>query len=231
MLNRFFNAEIIRTSQSSEMYFTRKSIAQMLGLTDKTVETRLEKLRYKSLKGLRYDHKYTGRKHFFKFGLDAVISLIFTLKADDHNRLERYAEIIDFITSHIGNLCFDEFTSLRGYYLPIDCRRAIIAHVCGVDKYTDIVSARFDPNAPYKGSMLRNRHCTPRLLVQPEVYVTREEVTKIKGIDLAVHLLCTHLVATPAPVLLAQLGIDAERGLDFSDEEKTKMLEYIGSVL
>ena len=231
MLNRFFNAEIIRTSQSSEMYFTRKSIAQMLGLTDKMVETRLNKLKYESLKGLKYDNKYAGRKHFFKYGLDAVISLIFTLKADDHNRLERYAEIIDFITSHIGNLCFDEFTSLRGYYLPIQCRRAIIAHVCAVDKYTDVVLARFAPDAPYKGSMLRNRHCTPRLLVQPEVYLTREEVTKVKAIDLAVYLLCKHLVDTPALVLLAQLGIDSARGRDFSDDEKTKMLEYLKSVL
>lgn len=231
MLNRFFNAEIIRTSQSSEMYFTRKSIAQMLGLTEKTVEKRLDKLKYESLKGLKYDKKYTGRKHFFKYGLDAVLSLVFTLKADDHNRLERYAEIIDFITSHIGNLCLDEFTSLRGYYLPIECRRAVIAHVCGVDKYTDIVLARFAPDIPYKGSMLRDRHCTPRLLIQPEVYVTREEVTKVKAIDLAVYLLCKHLVDTSPAALLVHFGIDSARGQDFSEEEKTKVLEYIESVL
>jgi hypothetical protein len=232
MLKRFFSAEIIRTPQSAEMYFTRKSISSMLGMTEKTIERRLSRLKYESLKGLRYDGKYKGRKHFFKYGLDAVLALIFTLPADDERRVIRYAQLVDFITAHISNLCFDEFTSLKGYHLPLDCRRAVIAHVCGVEKYTDLVLARFDPAAPYKGTMLRNLHCTPELLSQPEVYVTRTEVTRVKAVDLAVHLLCTHLVDTPAPVLLAQLGIDTSRGVDYTEQEKLNLIAHIsGAVL
>lgn len=232
MLKRFFSAEIIRTPQSSEMYFTRKSISAMLGMTEKTIENRLKRLKYESLKGLRYDGKYKGRKHFFKYGLDAVLALIFTLRADDERRVERHAQIVDFITSHISNLCLDEFTSLKGYNLSLDCRRAILAHVCGVECYTDIVAARFDPDAPYKGSMLRNLHCTPELLSQPEVYVTRAEVTRVKAVDLAVHLLCTHLVDIPAPVLLTQLGIDTARGADYTEQEKINLIAHInGAVL
>lgn len=227
MLKRFFNAEIIRTSQSAEMYFTRKSISTMLGLTEKTIEMRLKRLKYESLKGLRYDGKYAGRKHFYKYGLDAVLAMIFTLRADDHRRVERYAEIVDFITSHISNLCFDGFTSLQGYYLPLECRRAILAHVCGVEKYTDIVTARFDPAASYKGSMLRNLHCTSDLLSQPEVYVTRSEVTRVKALDLAVHLLCTYLVDMPAADLLAQLGIDTARGAPYTEQDKLNLIAHI----
>lgn len=231
MLKRFFSAEIIRTSQSAEMYFTRKSISAMLGMTEKTIERRLTRLKYASLKGLRYDGKYKGQRHFFKYGLDAVLALIFTLKADDNRRVERYAQLVDFITSQISNLCYDGFTSLQGYYLPLQCRRSIIAHVCNADKYTDIVLARFDVNAPYKGSMLRNLHCTPELLSQPEVYITREEVTRIKAIDLAVHLLCTHLVDIPANDVLAFVGIDISRGADYTESEKINLIAYINDVM
>lgn len=227
MIKRFFGSEIVRTTQSAEMFFTRKSISAMLGLTEKIVEKRLLKLKYEQLKGLRFDNQYKGRKHFFKYGLDAVLAVIFTLPVGDSRRNERASEIVDFITSHIGNLCFDEFTSLRGYYLPIQARRAIMAHVCGVDDYKDIVTARFNPDIPYKGSMLRNRHCTPRSLSNPEVYITRAEVTKIKAIDLSIYLLCKHLVDMPASQLLAQLGIDEARGLDFSEEEKTNLMAHI----
>lgn len=227
MIKRFFGAEIVRTSQSAEMFFARKSISAMLGLTEKVIEKRLSKLKYERLKGLRYDNQYKGRKHFYKYGLDAVLSIIFTLPVGDSRRDERASEIVDFITSHIGNLCFDEFTSLQGYYLPIQARRAIMAHVCGVDNYKGIVLARFAPTAPYKGSMLRNRHCTPKSLSKPEVYITRAEVTKIKAIDLSVYLLCKYLVNTPEIELLSKLGINYEAGLDYTDEEKSNLIAHI----
>lgn len=226
MLKRFFNAEIIRTPQSAEMFFTRKSISLMLGVSQKMIEKRLSRLKYESLKGLRYDGQYKGQRHLYKYGLDAILSLIFTLHADDQRRLERYQGIIDFITSHISNLCFDGFTSLQGYYLPIDCRRALISHVCAVE-YTNIVLTRFDPNAPYKGSMLRNLHCTPELLSQPEVYITRDEVTQIKAVDLAVHLLCTHLVDMPPQSLLEQFGVNITKGQDYTEQEKLNLIAYI----
>lgn len=231
MLKRFFSAEIVRTAQSAEMFFTRKSISAMLGISEKAVEHRLSRLKYERVTGLKYDGQYEGRKHFFKYGLDAVLALIFTVKADDTRRVERYQQIVDFLCSHMGNLCFDEFTSLKGYHLPLECRRAIIAHVCGVEQYTDLVLARFDPAAPYKGTMLRDRHCTPDLLAQPEVYITRAEVTRVKGIDLAVHLLCTHLVEiTPAALLLA-LGVDIKRGADYTEDEKLRLITHIKGVL
>jgi|11_taG_2_1085331.scaffolds.fasta_scaffold05202_4 hypothetical protein len=227
MLKRFFSAEIVRTAQSSEMFFTRKSISLMLGMTDKAVERRLSRLKYKYATGLKYDGAYEGRKHFFKYGLDAVLALIFTVPADDSRRADRYTAIIDFITAHMGNLCLDGFSSLKGYYLDLQCRRAIIAHVCGVDSYTDIVHARFNARAPYKGTMLRDRHCTPALLIQPEVYITRAEVTEIKAVDLAVHLLCKHCVDTSPAELLLSLGIDTARGADYTEYERLITLAHV----
>lgn len=231
MLKRFFSAEIVRTAQSSEMFFTRKSISRMLGMTDKAVERRLTRLKYKHVTGLKYDGAYEGRKHFFKYGLDAVLALVFTVPAGDQRRKERYTELIDFISSHIGNLCFDGFTSLKGYYLDLQARRAIMAHVCGVDNYTDIVHTRFDVDAPYKGTMLRDRHCTPALLIQPEVYITRAEVTQIKAVDLAVYLLSTHCVDISPADLLLSLGIDTARGADYTEYERLITLAHINNAV
>lgn len=223
-ISRFFGGEIIRTPQSAEMYFTRKTISTILGVTEKTVERRLARLKYVSLKGLRYDQAYEGRKHFFKYGLDAILAMIFTTKVDDARRTERYAEIIDFITHHIGNLCFDRFTSLQGYHLDIPFRRRLIAHVCGVP-YTEIVRDRIRSEAPYKGSMLRNTACTAELLHHPEAYLTREEVSVIKSMDLGIYLLAKHTPHTVEQIFdFCQI---TNMGDDYTDNERENLIAYI----
>ena len=224
MLKRFFGAEIIRTPQSAEMFFTRKSISTALGIPEKTIACRLSRLRYSSLKGLRYDGVHKGRKFYYKYVLDAFLSLILTIPTTSSSRTERHAQVIDFICTHISNLAFDGFTTLQGFYLPIEYRRAIMAYVCNVPTYRDIVPARFDADVAYMGTMLRNRHITAELLSQPEVYITRAEVTKIKGLDLAIYLLSTYTDAS-LNALMDLLSISMAAGDDYTEEEKNHLVE------
>ena len=187
MINCFFGAEIVRSEHSAQMFFSRKEITRMLGISEKQIEGRLNRLKYPHIRGLRW-----GRLHHFKYGLDAVLALLFSASTHSERQTKRFRELSNFICTHIGNICFDGFSSMRGYHLPLQYRRAIMAHVCNVDTYTDIVTARFNNSLPDKGTLLKKSQCTLDLLIQPESYITRKEITHIKAIDLAVYLLAAH---------------------------------------
>jgi hypothetical protein len=231
MINKFFGGKVIRTPHSADMYFDREAMCRTLGIKEPALDKRLSKFKYESAKGLRFDGVRGIRAVWCKYGLDVLIGLVFSSSTPEERQRERYARIIDFVTGHINNLCFDGFANLTGWSLPIEQRRAIMAHVCGVDHYLDIPLDRIEVGADYHGSLLRNYHCTPENLAIPEVWITRQESTKIRAIDLAIYLISEHLAVNKSTdELLHSYGIETKMGV-YTDDDFSNVVEQITSLM
>ena len=226
MIKKFFGGDIIRSPHSADMFFDREALCRILGVKPRNMDKMLRRLKYKSAKGLIFDGDVGARTLWAKYGLDTLVGLAMSASSEKQREQERFAQIIDFITAQINNLCFDEFASLRGWCLPLQCRRAIMAHVCGVEHYRDIPLKRIKVGAPYQGSYLRGGyHCTPENLAIPEAWISRGDSTAIRALDLAVHLLHTYLLTDkPVEDILLSLGIDPERG-DYTDEDRDTLID------
>lgn len=231
MIKKFFGGEIIRSPHSADMYFDRKAIYNILGINEDDLRRLLDRLKYESVKGLIFDGDRAKRTLWHKYGIDTLLALTLASTSKNVRQKERFAQLIDFCTKHINNLCYDEFTSLRGWCLPPATRRAIMAHVCDVPNYLDIPLSRIEVNATYYGSLLRNIAVTAENLAIPEAWITRSESTSIRAIDLSIFLMVKYLVTDKTPdELLLDFGIDVSRGI-YEDAEKLSMVEKIREIM
>lgn len=232
MIKRFFGGDIIRSPHSADMYFDREALCRITGVPPQTLDKMITRLKYESAKGLIFDGDIGARTLWAKYGIDALIGLVMSASSKSQKEQERFAQIIDFVSSHINNLCFDEFASLRGWLLPIRCRRAIMAHVCGINRYIDIPLKRIRVGAPYQGSYLRGGyHCTPENLAIPEAWISRADSTAVRALDLAVHLIHTYLLTDKGvEEILESLGIDPARG-DYTDDDAKSLVEDLRQLM
>ena len=225
MINKFFGGDIIRSPHSADMFFDREALCRILGVTPQSLDNVIRRLKYDSAKGLIFDGDVGARTLWAKYGIDTLLGLVMSSASKNMRERERFTQVVDFVSNHINNICFDEFASLRGWHLPLRCRRAIMAHHCEVDRYIDIPLKRIVVGAPYQGSYLRGGyHCSPENLAIPEAWISRSDSTSIRALDLAVHLLHTYLLTDkPVEDILLSLDIDPERG-DYTDEDNETLI-------
>jgi len=230
MIKKFFGADIIRSPHSADMFFNREAMCRALDLLPVTLDGQLKAMGYEQATGLIFDGEPNARALRAKYGLDALLGLVFSAKTKTRRHKERYTLIADFVKGHVNAICYDGFSSLTGWRLSEECRRAITAHICGVEFCGQLPEARIRPGEDYHGSLLRNYHCSPENLSIPEVWVTRAESTKIRAIDLAVYLLCENLVDLTTTELLLQLGVNPARGI-YTEEQRQQVVENLAKLV
>jgi len=217
MIRSFFDIPFLRIGQSSRMWFTPSDIASVLRLSKQSVKKTATHKKFDVARLHQYDAEFlksdgkiidNREVRHDRFGLDLLMYLVYK------NNPVGGEDIRAWITTQISNLCLDGFTSLYNYNLDIIHRRALASYVCGASNYIDIVRDRY-------GRALRRRgmECYPGSdweledLANPDYYVSRVEITVIRAIDLAIHLLSIyHPVERTHDELFVLLGFDKERG-------------------
>lgn len=200
---KFLDIPAIRVANSSRIWFTNEDIAKRLAIGADALKARMigsEAGAYRRLK-LRKDIAWTSaspdlvarygdklHEHLTAglFDMDYLLSAAFTLPTQEARTLR------DWIVYALNGLAYDGFTTLRNYHTPIEIRRALTAHVCGAESYLDIVKRRWNPAEFTRGTTLAPAEVTIDKLCIPDYYIDRAEVTRIKGLDLAIYLLCEY---------------------------------------
>jgi hypothetical protein len=199
-LIKFLDIPAIRVANSSRLWFTNADIAERLAIGADALKSRMvgsEAGAYRKLK-LRKDIAWTSaspdlvarygeklHEHLTAglFDMDYLLSAAFSLPTKEARSLR------DWIVYALNGLAYDGFTSLRNYHTSIETRRALTAYVCGADNYLDIVRRRWNPAEFTRGTTLAPAEVTVDKLCIPDYYIDRAEVTRIKGLDLAIYLL------------------------------------------
>lgn len=231
MIRSFFSIPFLRIGQSSRMWFTPEDIADVLGLSKQAVKKTAQKKgfdiarlhqyksRYFKSDGAPLDNKLARHD---RFGLDLLMHLIYK-----HNS-EVGIDIRDWMTAQISNLCLDGFTSLYNYNLDIVYRRAIASYVCESDSYTDIVKDRYGKKLRKRGmECFAEKKWTIEDLANPDYYVNRVEITTVRALDLAIHLLSVYLpVPKTHEEIFVLLGLDVKKG-SYTDTQKENLIQWL----
>lgn len=175
--------------------FTAKQIAKAAEISDASCLKTLHHQNY--TKGC--DAFLRGKKVCL-YTVESALGVIFSKSA----RLEE-SSTRRFISEKIGQLISMGFCSMRAAHLPPAYMRGIVQVVCEVN-YWDLPRVRRREADPYKGSVLRGAYLTSENLRRPEVFISREEIVKIKSLDLAIYLL-SKVLGRSVDELFEQLGI------------------------
>lgn len=235
---KFLDIPAIRVANSSRLWFANSDIAQRLAIGADALKSRMvgsEAGAYRRLK-LRKDiawtsaspdlvERYGDKLHAHLaaglFDMDYLLSAAFSLPTKEARALR------DWVVYALNGLAYDGFTSLRNYHTPIEVRRALTAYVCGADSYLDIVKRRWNPAAFTRGTTLAPAEVTVDKLCVPDYYIDRAEVTRIKGLDLAIYLLCEYSSLDIAQVC-SIIGVSLSAG-SYTDEDAAALRAWVTS--
>lgn len=223
MLKDFFGIPVHRFGDLSQMFFTQKDLSYFLGMDKEVLNILLHQLKYSRAVGLPRSTKGRPRKEVANvFTLEVLLGCMLNRK----KKTADLEKVVHWVCDIINNLAYDGFVSLYGFRTDLQTRRAIISYITKVP-YSSIPLIRFDvEDVRYWGTIYRNqvkRH-SPRLY-NPDSYITRSEVTKVKALDLSVYLVSKFADREQGEVL-EFLGVDQNKGL-FSDVHKAYIKEYI----
>lgn len=197
MIKDFLGIEFRRFGESARLWFSNKEVARGLGIGSYPLRSKLSvspagpfRAIAPSLDDLRLTNFAEARReyrdHHLLFEVDYLLAAAFNMSTP------KARDIREWVSQTINGLCFDGFVSLNGYQCSVEVRCAITARVCGTASYLEIVRERFDPEASNKGTNLAPLKITLEDLLNPDNYLTRAEITRIKALDLCVHLLSQH---------------------------------------
>lgn len=190
MLKDFFGMPVYRFGDLSQMFFTQKDLAVFLGLDKEILNILLHQLKYSRALGLPRGTKGRPRKEVSNvFTLEVLLGCIFNRK----KKTRDLETLVHWVCDALNNLAYDEFVSLYGFRTSLKTRRAIISKVIGI-KYAEIPLYRFDnQDKRYWGTIYREqiKRFSPRVR-NPDSYISRNEVTKVKALDLVVYLIVKH---------------------------------------
>jgi hypothetical protein len=169
---------------------------------------------------------FRGKPHTQYFDLDFALAACFAMS---HKPARVMRDQVIYI---LNTLFHDGFVSIKNYHLEADVRRAITAHVCGVDHYLDIVTDRWDIYDQCRGTGLSPAEVTLEKLCIPDYYMDRGEITKVKAIDLALHLILTHCYReedsydSALEQLLGIIGVQLEAGT-VTQEQQSNLSTWV----
>lgn len=226
MLTKFFGANVYRVDNLSDMFLPVKELAKILNVKDRTIRRMIEQCQEARVLSLPRGGQGQPTKDLRNiYTLKTLLTLLFSTHPEytsEHN-----TKVREWVCTVVNNLCFDEFVSLYGYRLDEHCRRAIMTAVCGYTSHKDIVLKRFDFNVEYCNTILRGSKYSRLLYAKlPEAYIDRDEVKKVKAIDLAVFLLTKYLLKESPQEFLACLGIPVSYG-DFTEEDEQVIIKHL----
>ena len=233
---KFLDIPAIRVANSSRLWFANKDIAERLAIGADALKARMvgsEAGAYRRLK-LRKDiawtsaspdlvERYGDKLHAHLaaglFDIDYLLSAAFSLPTREARALR------DRVVYALNGLAYDGFTSLRNYHTPIEVRRALTAYVCGAESYLDIVKRRWSPADFTRGTTLAPAEVTVDKLCIPDYYIDRAEVTRIKGLDLAIYLLCEYSILD-IPQICSIMGVNLSAG-NYTDEDAASLRLWV----
>ena len=233
---KFLDIPAIRVANSSRLWFANTDIAERLAIGADALKARMvgsEAGAYRRLK-LRKDiawtsaspdlvERYGDKLHAHLaaglFDIDYLLSAAFSLPTREARALR------DRVVYALNGLAYDGFTSLRNYHTPIEVRRALTAYVCGAESYLDIVKRRWSPAEFTRGTTLAPAEVTVDKLCIPDYYIDRAEVTRIKGLDLAIYLLCEYS-SLDIPQVCSIMGVSLSAG-DYTDEDAASLRLWV----
>ena len=226
----------IRVANSSRIWFTNEDIAKRLAIGADALKARMigsEAGAYRKLK-LRKDIAWTSaspdlvarygdklHEHLTAglFDMDYLISAAFSLPTGEARAFR------DWIVYALNGLAYDGFTTLRNYHTAIEIRRALTAYVCGAESYLDIVKRRWTPAEFTRGTTLAPAEVTIDKLCIPDYYIDRAEVTKIKGLDLAIYLLCEYS-SLDIEQICSIIGVSLSAGI-YTEEDAASLRAWV----
>lgn len=233
---KFLGIPAIRVANSSRLWFSNSDIAERLAIGTDALKARMigsEAGAYRRLK-LRKDiawtsaspdliERYGDKLHAHLsaglFDMDYLLSAAFSLPTKEARALR------DWIVYTLNSLAYDGFTSLHNYHTPIDVRRALTAYVCGAESYLDIVKRRWTPTDFTRGTTLAPAEVTVDKLCIPDYYIDRAEVTKIKGLDLAIYLICEY-TSLDMEQVCSIIGVSLSAG-SYTDEDAASLRLWV----
>ena len=227
MLKNFFGINIYRFGDLSQMFFSQRDLAILLGMDKEMLNALLQSLRYSRAMSLPRGTKGRPRREVANvFTLETLLGCIFNRR----KKTENMEKVIHWVCDILSNLTYDEFVSLYGFRSELKLRRAIISKVVGI-KYSEIPLYRFDESDErYWGTIYRDqiKHFSPRVR-NPDSYINRQEVTKVKALDLCIYLLQEYTSKTEEEIL-DFIGININDG-EFTEEHKQEIKDYVDNLV
>jgi len=236
MAKKFIKLPFIHIGSSAKAWITLRDLADYLEMGETAVRNKVlysDAAPFRSIRPRTNEVIKAARRAGFMgkpatqyFDLDFALAACFAMSHEPARKMR------DQVIYILNNLFHDGFVALKNYNLDVKTRRAITAYVCGVDHYLDIVKDRWDKYDQCRGTCLAPMEVTEQKLVIPDYYMDRGEITKVKAIDLAIHLLLTHChVAEDSyhsalEQILGIIGVNLEAG-NVSPAQQSKLAKWV----
>jgi hypothetical protein len=220
-MKKFLSLPFINVTTSSKAWVTLSDLAIYLEMGDQALRNRVlysDAAPFRTIRPKTNELIKAAKRANFQrkpnrqyFDLDFALAAVFSMSNQPARKMR------DQVTYVLNNLFYDGFVSVKNYHLDVEKRRAITAFVVGVDHYYDIIKARWDLTDQCRGTALAPVEVSVEKLCIPDYYLDRAEVTKIKAIDLAMHLLITHCYVedkdSALDELLGIIGVSLDAGI------------------
>lgn len=227
----FLGVPFERVGQSARMWFKNSDLAQKFGIGAKVLANKMRNSDASPFRALSVDiddlRVYLAKDRVrlehapeVRFDLDYYLAAIFTLPTES----ARHAR--DWVVSTLNKLVYDGFVALDLAPLDMKLQRALVAHVCDVEHYYAVACDRFDPADEARGTNYSPKQLTEELLLTPDSYLTREEISTVKALTLAIQLLTMYRPDVSLTALLNLYGIDAE-ALAGTDEQREQCHSWL----
>lgn len=211
----FLSTPFVRIGESARMWFLNSDIATRLGIGKKALVDRMRagdagpfNMVPVDVKDLRVFAKRDVELNRSGQRGEPYVELDYFLAAAFSMATEQAHEVRDFVSRTVNTLMYDGFVSLA-FEVDENLRRALCAFVCGSDNFYAIAKDRFDPTDEARGTNYAPTQLTEQLLVSPHSYMRREEITRVRALELGLHLITTHgLYKKEANSFLISCGIN-----------------------
>jgi len=227
-MKKFLGIPFLNVNTSAKAWLDIKDLAEYLEVGVNVLKSRVLfsdaapfraiRPRVDDLEQLKDLPTFASRPGMF-FDLDFALAACFSMSHEPARKMR------DQVIYILNNLFYDGFVSLKNYNLDLETRRALTAYVCGVDHYLDIVKDRWDMYDQCRGTSLAPIEITVEKLCVPDFYLHRSEITRVKALDLAIHLFLTHCYVaedtydSALAELLGIMGISRDAGIASEDQE------------
>lgn len=233
-MKKFLSLPFLNITTSSKAWITSRDLAAYLEIGEQALRNRVlysdsapfRSIRPKTNEIIKAAKRasFTDRPSRQYFDLDFALAACFRMSHEPARKMR------DQVVYVLNNLFYDGFVSTKNYHLSLKIRRAITAYVCGVDHYYDIIKTRWDIEDQCRGTTLAPVEVSVEKLCIPDYYLERSEISQVKAIDLALHLLLTHCYVEDKDSalmdLLGIIGIPMDAGI-CTDAQTSEISKWV----
>lgn len=222
-MNEFLGVPFIRLGESARMWFKSSEVSKALHVGKAVLEKTLAEGKATPFAAVQLPASHPSVDK--KAGVAQFYDADYLLAAAYHFNTAPARQLRSWLVYTLSNLAADGFVTLQNYKTPPELRQKLIAHLCGVEHYFDIVWERFDPSHPSHGTNLAPADCNIEALCNPDNYISREELTRLKALDLAIYLLDKHFSVSTDSVLQL-INVVAREA---TEEDRAALFEWLSA--